>query len=101
MEVKVTENNGVTLLEILKDGNPVNAQNPVFIEELPDLVIPELSGGSVAIVSGMPFWASSRVMLAVKNIFGAIAVYDPKLAGGVVVHTTSPNYKVGAILPLG
>lgn len=101
MEVRVTETGDVTLLEILKDGNPVNAQNPVTIAELETLVMPEVRGGSVAIVSGMPMWANAAVALSVKNLFGVIAIYDPKSGGGVVVHTTSPKYKMGAVLPLG
>jgi hypothetical protein len=101
MEVKVTENTDVTLLEILKDGNPVNPQNPVTITELESLDMPEVRGGSAAIVSGMPVWAIVTVALKVKNLFGAIAVYDPKSGGGVVVHTTTPKHKVGTVLPLG
>lgn len=101
MEVKVTETSDVTLLEILKDGNPVNAQNPVTIADLENLDMPEVRGGSVAIVSGMPMWANVAVALSVKNLFGAIAVYDPKSQGGVVVHTISPKYKMGTVLPLG
>jgi hypothetical protein len=101
MEVKVTENNGVTLLEILKDGNPVNAQNPLTIAELENFTVPEVRGGGVVIVSGMPMWANEAVALSVKNLFDAIAVYDPKAGGGIVVHSNSPTYKRGTVLPLG
>lgn len=101
MEVRVTENNGVTLLEVLKEGNPVNAQNPVSVDELQTFAMPEVRGGEVVIVSGMPMWAVGVVALAVKNLFSAVAVLDPRLGGGVIVHAVSPKYKLGQILPLG
>lgn len=100
MELKVTKNNDVTLVEILKNGNPVNAGNPVTVDELETLEIPEGLGGEVGIVSGMPLWANGTVALAIKNLFSAVASVDPRLGGGVIMHSVSPKYKKGQILPL-
>lgn len=101
MEIKVTKNGEITLLEILKGGNPVNASNPVGVEELPELEIPSGLGGKIAIVSGMPVWAIARVLLAVKNLFSVVATVDPRMGGGVVVHSLDAAHKVGSIIPLG
>ena len=104
MEVKSTINGSVTLLEIVKDGKPVNAQNPVSHEELAEMLESvEVSGGELVYLSGMPAWAISALALKVKNLFGAVAQYDPRIGGTggcLVIHSTNPKYKLGQILPL-
>ncbi|MCD8487927.1 MAG: CRISPR-associated protein Csx3 [Desertifilum sp.] len=100
METKITKNGNVTLVEILKNGNPVNAQNPATVDDLAPLLDFEEEGNEVAIVSGMPGWAVAAIVLKLKNLFTAIATYDPKLGGGVIVHSLTEKYKVGNIIPL-
>ena len=104
MEVKVTVNGSITLLEIMKDGKPVNAQNPVGHEELAEMLeSTEVKGGELVFLSGMPAWAFSALAIKVKNLFGAVAQYDPRIGGTggcLVIHSTNPKYKVGQILPL-
>lgn len=104
METKVTVNGSVTLIEIQKDGKPVNAQNPVSHEELADMLQRlEVGGGELVMLSGMPMWAISAIALKVKNLFGAVAQYDPRVGGSggcLVIHSVSSKYKVGQILPL-
>lgn len=107
MEIKVTVNGDRTLLEIIKNGQPVSPQNPVTPQELSDLkssVSFQVSGGSLAIISGMPGWATAAVAIQVKNLFQAVAMYDPRIAdgkaGAVIVHSVSPGYQVSQIIPL-
>jgi hypothetical protein len=100
MEIKVTKNGDVTLLEIQKAGNPVNAQNPVDLSELAPLEIPEGLGGKIVIVSGMPVWALSKVILAVKNLYSVVATVDVRFGGGIVVHSLDAGFPVGTIIPL-
>jgi hypothetical protein len=100
MDIKVTQNGEITLLEILKNGSPVNASNPVELSELGDLEIPDVKG-KICIVSGMPVWAIARVILAVKNLFSVVATVDPRLGGGIVVHSLDANHKIGSVIPLG
>jgi hypothetical protein len=101
MEIKSTNNKGVTLLEIQKDGNPVNSANPVQLSELASLKIPQDLGGKIVLVSGMPFWASATVLLAVKNLFTVVATVDPKFEGAIVIHSLDPNHPIGSVIPLG
>lgn len=104
MEVKATVNGSMTLLEIQKDGKLVNAQNPVSHEELQEMLESvDVKGGELVFLSGMPAWAIGALALRVKNLFGAVAQYDPRIGGTggcLVIHSTSPKYKVGQILPL-
>ena len=104
MEVKVTVNGSVTLLEIEKDGKPVNATNPVSHEELVEMLNDlDVKGGELVYLSGMPAWAISALALRVKNLFGAVAQYDPRVGGTggcLVIHSVSAKYRVGQILPL-
>ncbi|MFM6212014.1 CRISPR-associated protein Csx3 [Planktothrix sp.] len=104
MEVKVTVNGSITLLEIMKDGKAVNPQNPVSHEELAEMLNDlDISGGELVFLSGMPAWAISALALRVKNLFSAVAQYDPRIGGTggcLVIHSTNPKYKVGQILPL-
>lgn len=104
MKVNVTVNGSLTLLEIVKDGKPVNAQNPVGHEELAEMLSDlDVKGGELVYLSGMPAWAISALALRVKNLFGAVAQYDPRIGGTggcLVIHSTNPKYKLGQILPL-
>ena len=104
METKVTVSGSVTLIEIQKDGKAVNPQNPVSHEELAEMLNNlDVSGGELVFLSGMPAWAISALAIKVKNLFSAVAQYDPRIGGSggcLVIHSVSPKYKVGQILPL-
>jgi hypothetical protein len=104
METKVTVNGSITLIEIQKDGKPVNAQNPVGHEELAEMLDKlDVRGGELVMLSGMPMWAISAIAIKVKNIFSTVAQFDPRIGGSggcLVIHSVSPKYKVGQILPL-
>jgi CRISPR-associated Csx3 family protein len=100
MELKVSENGDITLVEIQKNGGLVNAQNPVTPDELGNIEFPDLSGKGL-IVSGMPVWASATVCLKFKNTFKWVSTLDPRLNGGVVVHSVDRDIRVGQVIPLG
>lgn len=104
MEIKTTINGAITLLEIMKDGKAVNPQNPVSHEELSEMLESlEVSGGELVFLSGMPAWAISALAIKVKNLFQTVAQYDPRIGGTggcLVIHSVSPKYQVGQILPL-
>lgn len=104
MEIKETRNGSVVLLEIQSNGSPVSPKNPVTREDLaPFVEAIDVEGGELALLSGMPQWAMAALACSVKNLFGAIAVYDPRIVEGggcVVIHTTFSKYEVGQIVPL-
>lgn len=104
MEVKETRNGSVVLLEIQNQGQPVSPKNPVTREMLKPFVESiEVEGGELALLSGMPQWAMSALVANVKNLFGAIAIFDPRIVDGggcVVIHSTTSKYEVGQIVPL-
>lgn len=101
MEIKITQKNSYALIEILKDGKPTSPQNPIDEStELATVEMPEASGGKLAIVSGMPASALVMVALAYKNMYGAIAVANPRLGVALVVHSTTPAHPVGSSVPL-
>lgn len=106
MNLKVTQADTelkTTVIEIQKDNKPVNAQNPVTPDELLELIesVPSvIDGGELALISGMPQWAVTGVAVAIKNRFSAIGLFDPKLDGFLVIHSTSRHYEIGQIVKL-
>jgi hypothetical protein len=101
MQLKVTSGEHVTLIEILGDnGAPASAQNPISRSEYAAVEFPEASG-KLAIVSGMPMSAAVMVALRYKNLFGTIAVANPREGVAEIVHSVSPDYQVGGAIPLG
>lgn len=104
MEIKETRNGGVVLLEIQANGNPVSPKNPVTREDLAPFVESiSIEGGELALLSGMPQWAMAALACSVKNVFSAVAMFDPRIVDGggcVVIHSTVSKYEIGQIVPL-
>jgi CRISPR-associated protein Csx3 len=71
------------------------------LEEIAKSIPKYLRGVDVVIVSGrMPIWAAVNVAHAIMHLYKALALYDPKLGGGVVAVTHHPAYPVGKVIPL-
>lgn len=102
MIIKITKKDSCSLLEILADnGNPANAQNPVDeAMELPAIVFPE-ANGQLLVISGMPASAQCACVAAYKNVFGAIALANPRAGVAYVVSSTTPQFPFGSSVPLG
>ncbi len=84
---------GVLLLEI-------TSEMPVLPHEAKEFVdgLPNLSGPHIVLISGRcPVWLYGMVMHA-AHATKAIATFDPRLEGYVVVQSHS-DYKVGSVLP--
>ena len=101
MQIKLTENGNVTLLEILADnGMPANSTNPVDeAAELPLLQFPE-ARGELLIISGMPASAQGACLYKYKGTFGAIALANPRAGVAYVQGSVNPKYKLGQAIPL-
>lgn len=102
MQIKITRKDSFSLIEILADnGAPASPQNPIDeASELSSVEFPE-GAGTLAIISGMPVSAVALAALRYKNVFGAIAIANPRLGVALVVHSTNRAYPVGASIPLG
>ncbi len=58
-----------------------------------------LQGGRLVKFNGAASLPVAMVMChAVAHLFGAVAVYDPKLAGYVVCVSHSPEHRVGELI---
>jgi hypothetical protein len=100
MQVKITQSQSFVLAEILGDnGSPANAQNPIARSEYATVELPE-ANGQLLVISGMPMSAAALVALHYKNLFGAIAIANPREGVAEVVHSVSPDYSVGGAIPL-
>jgi CRISPR-associated protein Csx3 len=62
---------------------------------------PEIPAGSVVIIGGRaPVWYYGRAFHALHGSpAGVVAVYDPRLGGGVVVASHKIGFKEGDIIP--
>lgn len=105
MKVKITSNKitskqSYSLIEILGDnGEPASPQNPIQSSEYSSVEFPE-SVGKLAIISGMPMSAVALVALRYKNMFGAIAISNPRNGVAEIVHSTTHEHPVGSSVPL-
>jgi hypothetical protein len=73
-----------------------------ILEDMPwhqDVDFPD-ANGQLAVISGMPMSAVVLVSLNYKNVFGAIAVANPRNGVAEIAHSVNPNYKVGTVIPL-
>lgn len=89
------------LLKILaNNGQPANAQNPIDeLVEIADICFPEPPRtNKVLIISGMPASAVLAAGIAYKAHYAAIALHNPRLGGGQVVHSLSPDYPKGKVI---
>lgn len=99
MQLKVTEYAKGCLVEIMaENGEPASPQNPIYeTKELSRVQFPDIKGGKLVVVSGMPMSAVVMTALRYKNMFGAVAINNPRL-GYIVVHSTTPEYPVGTVI---
>jgi hypothetical protein len=94
-------NENISLLEIQKNGAPVSPENSVNEkEELADFFAEineaRIINSEVLIISGMPLSFVLTLALAIKNTKAqSLAVHNPRLGGAFIVHSVSPDRKVG------
>lgn len=87
------------VLLTLKFGEP--AQNDRIVKDaVSALEVRELEGGELVLLNGP---ASLPVAIAighaVAHLFGAVACFDPKMAGYVVSVSHDPERSVGTVIP--
>jgi hypothetical protein len=96
---EISEN--ISLLEIQKNGAPVSPENSVnekteLAEFHQAIKLAKIVKTEVIVVSGMPLSFVLTLALAIKNTNAqALAVHNPRLGGAFIVHSVSPNRKVG------
>lgn len=61
---------------------------------------PEIGPGELVVLTGRaPIWSYARAVHELHGSpAGAVATYDPRLGGGVVVMTHSPKWWVGQVI---
>jgi CRISPR-associated protein Csx3 len=90
--------------EVMKIGFNEPAQNDQIVRDaatrLEEMTkLGELSGGPLLKINGPASLPVACVIAhKVAHIYGAIGVFDPKLAKYVIAITHSPNYKVGDLI---
>ena len=93
---------GSQRLEIgfLKDVAATNSELVTFVEKkLTELIEQESMQGKLLKITGAASLPVTAVIIhKVGHLYGAIAVYDPKLSGYVVSISHSPDYKLGLVL---
>lgn len=101
---EISEN--ISLLEIQKNGAPVSPENSVnekteLAEFFAEIKLTSILNSEVLVVSGMPLSFVLTLALAIKNTNAqALAVHNPRLGGAFVVHSVSPNFKIGDFIEL-
>lgn len=90
--------------QIVNDENLVIYDIGVNFPILPNEALPPLptiEPGELAVVSGRaPIWRYGMALhLLHGSPAGAVATYDPRLGGGVVVMTHNPRWVVGEVVP--
>jgi CRISPR-associated protein Csx3 len=74
-------------------GSPISPDTP-----LPPM--PVIPPGALVVVGGRsPIWRYGRALHAVHGRAAAVAVYDPRLGGGVIVASHHPGFAEGMIVP--
>lgn len=61
--------------------------------------LPKIQGAKVILSGRGPVWLFGAIALAVKNNVATVATFDPKLNGGVVIHSINPDHPVGSVIP--
>lgn len=58
-------------------------------------------GSELIIVSGrLPIWAAAAVIHTVGHARPAAGSFDPRLGGGVVAMSHTPDFRIGDLVPL-
>jgi len=100
MKIKVTENPGFSLIEICNDNGRIASAKDYIDEstELQDIYFP-VASGKLAVIAGL-CWAAHTVCVAhYKSDFEAIALVNSRPGVALIVHSTTPDYKVGQDIP--
>jgi len=74
-----------------------------FIEpsEMRRVEYPEINPEKPVVIEGlMPIWLGQRLVSEYVHKCPAVAVYDPRLKGAVIVASHHPDYKLGEIIPI-
>ena len=88
------EDKGILHVEIVGDR---------FAEpkKMAELSYPEVPGVKPLIIEGpMPIWLGARLLIEYEHRAPAVAMYDPKQGGGVIVVSHDKNYQVGGFIPV-
>lgn len=86
------------LLVEVKLPDVIKPEDLKKIVKIVDEVPPEKYGDHVIIISGrMPVWAYGALVHAF-HAFKAVGTFDPRLQGGVIVSTHTPELKVGDVV---
>ncbi len=78
-------------------------QGPISPEDLADVEkkLPKVSGTGVLVISGRgPIWFYGVILHRYMHTCPAVAVYDPKVGGAVVVVSHVKSIAVGTVIPL-
>lgn len=78
---------------------------PIFAYRLYQMVHVEslrAGGPSLVVVSGRgPIWFYGAVLHRLAHVYPAVAFYDPKLRGAVVVSSHTHAFREGEVVPVG
>ena len=79
----------------------VSAENSVLVKDAAaSLAATAPGGGPLALINGPASLPVAAVLVhALGHLYGAIGVYDPKLAGYVVAISHTPDHTVGDVIP--
>ena len=93
VKFNVQETNNYNLIEFVLDA-------PITPDVLKTVNPPKVNLTKPIIISGRgPIWLYGK-LIHFYHTSVAIAVYDPRLNGAVIVETHHPNYNEGDIIPL-
>ena len=95
---KTSEQDGVTEIKIgFGENNVTNCEIVVDAEKA--FIDAEIKGGRLLKINGPASLPVGFVLAHLScHIFGAVAVYDPKLSGYVVAVSHDPDYSVGGMI---
>ena len=85
--------NGIVVLEF-KLPEPIT---PVIAVQLVDKA-PDVSGDILVLSGRGPIWFYAMLIHKYVHVVKAIAIYDSKLGGAIVVATHTPDIKEGEII---
>jgi CRISPR-associated protein Csx3 len=97
VEFKITKKENLTVLEFeLPSGTIV----PEDLKEIDIDPVKEHIAGSLVIISGRgPIWLYTTLSHLLHPCKG-VAIFDPRIGGGIVTQSHSPEFTVGDIIPL-
>jgi len=88
VEIRITRNGGIIKPEEL----------PELLEAVGKVILPA-EGEAVVIGGRMPIWAYGA-LVHYYHPSRAVALFDPRLGGAVVVESHVEEYRVGQVIPV-